>query len=196
MPWQDESDDVLVTEPILAKKDCKVRIDSVEKTSWTVKEGVPGYSGKSYAALKGTATIIDEQVQTEHEGARPRLSLDFQFNLEKYPFVDRKTGEIRFMGKGSLYELQEALGFDPVFQDAQGQPVAPYVTKAGRKVAPKGEGIKQVINPDFLTAYFTPEGEPKLEFAEQVVYADIGVERSEQYGDKNVIKRFKRAPAR
>ena len=58
----------------------------------------------------------------------------------------------------------------------------------------KGEGIKRSLNPAFTQAYFTPEGSPNLEWTGKTVYADIDVERSEQFGDKNRITRFKRAP--
>ena len=198
MGWQEESDEVIVTEPIVAKKDCKMQIDAVEPTTWKVKEtangGAPGYAGQEFKALKLTATITDENIQTEHEGARPRLTLEHQFNVDKYPYLDRKSGTVRFMGRQNLYDLEEAFGFEPLFTNGEGKPVEAYVTRTGRKVAPKGEGIKRKLNPDFLTAYFTIDGTPNLEWAGKTVYADIDVERSEQYGDKNVIKRFKRVP--
>ena len=81
-----------------------------------------------------------------------------------------------------------------VFTNGDGQPVEPYITRTGRKVAPKGEGIKRSLNPAFIQAYFTADGHPNLEWAGKVVYADIGVEESEQFGDRNRIQRFKPTP--
>lgn len=199
MSWQDEQDEVVITEPIQAKKDCKVQIAAVESTTWTVKPadkgGAPGYEGQEFQAAKMTLTIIDENVQTEHEGSRPRLTIEHQFNIAKYPYLDKKTGTVRFMGRQHLYDLEEAFGFEPVFVDGEDNPVEPYLTRSGRKVAPKNvEGVSRKLNPAFLSAYFTSDGHPNLEWAGKVVYADVEVERSEQYGDKNVIKRFKVAP--
>lgn len=198
MGWQDEGDDVQFSEPILAKKDCQVRIDAAEATEWKVKEtakgGAPGYEGQAFKALKLTCTITDASVQTEHEGGKPRLTLEHQFNIDRYPYLDKKTGTVKWLGRQALYDLEEAFGFDPIFTTADGQPVDPFITRTGRKVAPKVEGVKRHLNPDFLSAYFTPDGTPNLEWAGKTVHADIDVERSEQFGDKNVIKRFKAVP--
>ena len=198
MGWQEEQDEVILTEPILAKRDCKVEITAVEATEWTVKEtskgGAPGHEGEKYPAAKMTLLITDEEIQTEHEGSRPRLTLEHQFNLQRYPYLDKKSGTVKWLGRANLYELEEAFGFDPIFTNGEGQSVEPYITRAGRKVAPKGEGIKRQLNPAFLQAYFTSEGAPNLEWAGRTVYADIGIERDEQYGDKNRIQRFKRTP--
>lgn len=198
MPWQSDSDEVVLTEPILAKKDCKVEIVAAEATEWKVKEaskgGAPGHEGEVYKAMKLTITITDENVQTEHEGSRPRLTLEHQCNVDKYPYLDKKSGTVKWLGRANLYELEEAFGFDPVFTNGEGKTVEPYIGRTGRKMAPKGEGIKRSFNPAFTSAYFTSEGSPNLEWAGKTVYADIGVEESEQYGAKNRIQRFKKAP--
>src|SRR3990167_3185043 len=144
MLWTDDADEVVVREPILEKKDCQVRIDFVEPTIWTVKEEkTPGHGGEAYKAMKMTLTITDPNVQTEHEGARPRLVFEHQMNLDKYPYLSKKTGDIAWLGRGQLHDLEEAFGFDPVFVDTTGQPVDAYLTRTGHKVAPKGEGIKR-----------------------------------------------------
>ena len=198
--WRDEQDTVEVFEPIVAKQDCKLEIVSAESAEWTVKAaadgGAPGYEGQPFKAMKLTLNITDPNVQTEHEGARPRLTLEHQMNLDRYPILDKKTGGMRWMGRANLYELEEAFGFDPVFTNGEGQAVEPFITQTGRKVAPRGEGIKRSLNPAFTAAYFTPDGSPNLEFAGKTVYADIVVERDDtgRYGDKNRVQRFKRAP--
>ena len=194
MSWQEDADEIVQVEPIVAKKDCKVEVTAAESATWKVKDTVPGHGGEEYRAMKLTLLITDPDVQTEHEGSRPRLTLDHQLNLDRYPYLDKKSGTVKMLGRNNLYDLEEALGFDPMFQDAAGNPIEPFVTRTGRKVAPKGEGNKRVLNPAFLSAYFTGDGAPNLEWAGKTLYADIGVERSEQYGDKNTILRFKRPP--
>ena len=199
MAWQQEQDDVIITEPIVAQKDVKLRIDVAESSEWTVKTtgegGAPGHAGETYPVIKLTCTIADPaSVRTEHENARPRLTIEHQMNLARYPYLDKKSGEVRWLGRQGLYDLEEAFGFDPVFTNGEGKAVEPYITRTGRKVAPKGEGIKRQPNPAFTAAYFTPEGFPNLEWVGKEVYADIDVELSIQYGDRNRIARFKRVP--
>ena len=198
MSWQDDSEKVELVEPILAQKDVKLEIVAAESAEWTVKEaskgGAPGHAGEKYAAMKLTLLITDTNVQTEHEGSRPRLTIDHQFNVDKYPYLDKKSGTVKLLGRQHLHDLEEAFGFEPLFTNESGEPVEPYITRNGRKVAPKGEGIHRKLNPAFVSAYFTSEGKPNLEWSGKVVYADIGIEASEQYGDRNRITRFKRAP--
>ena len=198
MAWNQESDEVIVTEPIQPKKDCKVEIAAAEAAQWTVKSagigGAPGHEGEVYKAVKLTLTITDENVTTEHENARPRLTVEHQFNIERYPYLDKKTGQVKWLGRANLYDLEEALGFDPCFFDAGGNSVEAFITRTGRKAAPKGEGVTRKPNPAFLSAYFNSDGTPNLEWSGKTVYADIGIEVSEQFGDKNRISRFKKAP--
>ena len=191
--WAEEQDEIVVREPIQPKKDCQVRIEAAEAEEWIVKEHVPGEAGKAFKAMKLTLTITDEAVQTEHENAQPRRTLDHHLNLDRYPFLDKKSGTVKWMGRQGLYGLEEALGFDPIYLK-EGQPVEAYVTRTGQKRAPKGEGITRQLNPAFVAAYFHPEGTPNLEWANKTVYADIGIEKDEQYGDKNRIVQFKAAP--
>ena len=198
MGWRDEQDDQIMSEPILAKRDCKLEITAAESAEWKVKEaskgGAPGHEGEVYQAMKLTLLITDPDIQTEHENARPRLTIEHQLNVAKYPYLDKKSGTVKWLGRANLYELEEAFGFDPIFTNGDGQSVEAYVTRTGRKVAPKGEGIKRQLNPDFTSAYFTTDGVPNLEWAGKTVYADIGVEPSEQFGDRNRVQRFKRTP--
>ena len=192
--WQQDQDEVVVTEPIVAKQDCRLEIVSAESAEWTVKEHVPEYAGQTFKAMKLTLQITDPNVQTEHEGARPRLTLEHQMNLDRYPYLEKKSGWVKWLGRTNLYELEEAFGFDPVFTNGNGEPVEPFITRTGRKVAPKGEGMKRSLNPAFTQAYFTTEGSPNLEWAGKSVWADIIVQEDERFGARNRIQRFKRAP--
>jgi len=194
MPWQDEADDIQFSGPIKPKKGCKVRIDNVASSVWTVKEGVEGHEGDTTPAIKVMCTIIDD-VEVEQEGTKPKMNVDFITNLARHPYLSKKTGEVEFMGRAGLYGIEEAFGFDPVFKNALGEVVEPFISsRTGRKSAPKGvEGVKRVLNPDFHAAYFNGD-EPSAEWTGKEVYANIDIERSEQYGDKNVIRRFVVAP--
>jgi len=145
--------------------------------------------------MKLTLQITDREIKTEHEGGRPKLTLEHQFNIVKYPFKDKDTGEVRWMGRTNLHQLEEALGFDPLFVSASGEQVEPYITRNGNKTAPRGvDGVARKLNPEFVSAYFDSDGHPSLEWAGKIVYAHIGIRKDEQYGDKNIIKRFKKAP--
>lgn len=201
-----ETDDVQFSEPILAQKAVRCGISFVEKVEWEVKEKkdwtpeqlstMAALIGKKFDACKLTVSISDDSIRTEHEGAKPKLTIEDQFNIEQYPFPDKKTGDLRKMGKQKLYELEQAFGFDPIFQ-VDGQKVEPHITKTGNKVAPKldGKTVQRVINPDFFQAYFDENGEPiKDNWIGKTIYCDIAVEKSEKYGDKNVIARYTKAP--
>ena len=196
MPWNDQADDVSFPEPIAPKKDCQLEIGAAEGATWTVKEEkCPEHAGEQFKALKLTLTITDKEIHTEHEGARPRLTIEHQFNIERYPYLDQKSGEVRWLGRANLYQLEEALGFDPVFVDANNESVEPFLTRNGNKIAPKGvDGVKRKLNAEFTTAYFDTEGNPNLEWAGKTLHADIDIERSEQFGDRNVVKRYKKTP--
>ena len=187
--FTEEQDEVQFSEPILAQKGVRLGIQFAEKTVWNNKQ-----DGLPYDACKLTLTISDDSVKTEHSDAKPKLTIEDQFNIVQYPYLDKKTGTIKKLGKTKLYQLEAAFGFEPVFQ-VNGQKVEPFTTKAGNKVAPKIEGVKRVINPDFFNAYFDSEGNPKTEnWIGKTVYADIEVETSEQFGAKNVISRYVKAP--
>lgn len=188
--YTEEQDDVQFSEPILAQKGVRIGVQFAEKTQWENK-----IDGKKYDACKLTHQISDDSVKTEHSDAKPKLTIEDQFNIEQYPYRDKKSGEIKKLGKTKLYQLEQAFGFDPCFQ-VNGQPVEAHVTKNGNKVAPKIEGVKRVINPAFFDAYFTADGDPVIDnWIGKTVYADIEVETSEQYGSKNVIARYVKAPA-
>ena len=188
--YTEEQDDVQFSEPILAQKGVQLKVAFVEKTSWKNK-----IDGQAYDACKLTLTIAEpSSVRTEHADAKPKLTIEDQFNIVSYPYTDKKTGEKKSLGRTKLYQLEQAFGFDPVFK-VNGQVVAPFVTKAGNKVAPKIEGVKRSLNPDFFDAYFDGSGSPRVDnFVDKIIYADIEVERSEQYGNKNVIARYVKEP--
>lgn len=194
--FSEQTDDVQFSEPILAKKDCKIKINFVEPAEWTVKEAVPGHAGEKYKALKVQVQIIDEDISTEHADAQPKRVFDDQFNIEKYPYLDKKTNTVRWLGRQKLYQLEAALGFDPVFVDSEGNQVEPHITKNGNKVAPKISGVKQKANPDFVQAYFDAEGLPIVDnWIDKEITADIELQRSEQYGNRNGISRYKKPKA-
>lgn len=198
--YTEEEEQVVFTEPILAQKAVRLKVGFAEKSEWKLKQdvtvnGILHEKDKAFDACKLTLHIDDASVQTEHPDGKAKLVIDDQFNIESYPIIDKKTGAGRMMGRSALYQLETVFGFDPVFQ-VNGQRVDAFVTKNGNKVAPKIEGVKRVINPEFFNAYFGNDGIPNMSnWADKIVYADIEVERSEQFGDKNVVKRYVKAPA-
>lgn len=189
----DEGDEITFSEPILAQKGVKCGITFAERTEWESKTaGVK--NGVKFDACKVKLTISDTSVKTEHENAKPRLTIEDQFNIVQFPYEDKNTGEKKFLGRTKLYQLEEAFGFEPRFV-VDGAEVAPFVTKAGRKVAPKIDGVKRVVNPDFFNAYFSSTGDPIVDsWVGKTVYCDIKLTQSEQYGAKNEIERYVKAP--
>lgn len=180
-----DEDDVQFSEPILAQKGVKVELRTAEKTVWKNK-----VDGNPYDALKLTVLITDDSVRTEHADAKPKLVIDHQFNIVAYPYMDKKTGTIKKLGRANLYQLETAFGFEPVFT-VDGKQVEPYVTKTGNKVAPKTDGVKRVLNPDFYDAYFNADNSPKIEnWIGKKLTADIEVEVNEQFGNKNTVARY------
>jgi hypothetical protein len=190
----DEGDDIRFSEPILAQKGVKVKIGFAERTEWEAKtKGVK--NGQKYDACKLTLTIDDKSVKTEHADASPRLTIEDQFNIVSFPYEDKQTGEVRKLGRDKLYQLEEAFGFEPIFKVGD-QVVPPYVTKNGKKVAPKLEGVKRIPNPDFFNAYFSSAGDPIVDsWVDKTIYADIKLEQSEQFGSRNSIARYVKTPA-
>lgn len=192
--YLEEGDDVVFSEPILAQKGVKCKVTFAERTEWEAKTKGEK-NGTKYDACKLTLLIDDGSVKTEHENAKPRLTIEDQFNIVQFPYEDKKTGEAKVLGRTKLYQLEEAFGFDPVFK-AQGAIVDPFVTKTGRKVAPKIEGVKRAINPDFFNAYFSGDGDPIVDsWVGKTVYCDIKLEQSEQFGARNSVDRYVKAPA-
>lgn len=213
--FTEEQDEITFSEPILAQKGVRCGISFAEGSAWEVKPkaqwsheqaaAMNGLIGKKFDACKLTIQISDDSVRTEHANAKPKLTIEDQFNLEKYPFPDKETGLVRYMSKQRLYELEGALGFDPVFM-CDGQYVAPFITKNGNKVAPKVEGkeVTRKLNPDFFGAYFTITRDDfgnehavpnPNNWIGKTIYCDIGVEQSEKFGPKNVVARYVKAPA-
>lgn len=188
-----EEDKVEFSEPILAQKGVKLKVNFAEKTQWESKVGGKK-SGEKFDACKITLDIDDSTVKTEHSDARPKRTFDDQFNIVQFPYEDKKTGELKKLGRNKLFQLETALGFEPIFM-ANGSRVEPFVSKNGNKLAPKIEGVKRIINPDFFDAYFDQKGRPKMEnWSAKTIYADIEVETSEQFGSKNTVSRYVKAP--
>ena len=194
----DQGDVQVFSEPIAAKKDVKVEIVAAISGTWKVKDEVvavdPSLAGKETKTVKVTVQITDDSVVTEHADARPRLTFEQSFNIEGHPYVDKKDGSIKRMSRNVLFSLEEALGFEPVFVNGGGQVVEPFITRTGRKVAPKVDGVRRKPNPDFDQAYFNDDGSPNLNWAGIKVYADIELQTDEKFGDKNQVSRFKKAP--
>ena len=202
--YTEEQEDVEFSEPIVAQKGVKMKVTFAEKNEWVVKDKdvwnpmqkstMEELLGKTFDACKLTLQIVDESVKTEHEDARAKLTIEDQFNIQSYPYPDKKTGRLKKLGRQKLYQLETALGFDPVFQ-VNGEAVEPFITKNGNKVAPKIEGVKRAVNEDFFGAYFNENGTPNMDnWAEKELYADIVVESSAVYGDRNSIGRYVKAP--
>lgn len=192
MNWVTEQDDVQFSEPILAQKGVRLKVNFVESTTWEDKTGTNVEATK---AVKMTLDLDDDSVKCEHADAKPRRTIEDQFNLGQHPYKDKKTGEVKKLGRSKLYQLEEALGFDPVFM-VDGKVVEPFITKTGAKRAPKIEGVKRALNPDFMDAYFTSEGAPNMSnWAGKTIYANVGVERSEQFGDRNTIEAYVKGPS-
>jgi hypothetical protein len=189
----DEGDEITFSEPIMAQKGVKMKIQFAERAEWESKTaGVK--NGVKFDACKVTLLIDDKSVKTEHENAKARLTIEDQFNIVGFPYEDKNTGEKKMLGRTKLYQLEEAFGFDPKFM-VNGAEVAPFITKTGRKVAPKIEGVKRVVNPDFFNAYFSTAGDPIVDsWVDKTVYADIKLENSEQFGSRNSVDRYTKPP--
>lgn len=190
----EEGDEIVFSEPILAQKGVKCKVTFAERTEWEAKTGGVK-NGEKFEACKLTLQIEDDSVKTASENAKPRLTVEDQFNIVQFPYEDKNTGEKKMLGRTKLYQLEEVFGFDPCFT-VGGKKVEPYVTKSGRKVAPKLDGVKRVLNPDFFNAYFSTAGDPIVDsWMDKTVYCDIKLEKSEQFGDRNSVDRYVRPPA-
>lgn len=187
--YTDYEEAVKFKEPILAQKGVSAVIESAEKGTWKSK-----VDGKEYDTCKLTIILTDDSIKTEHGDSIPKTTITDQFNIEPYPHFDKKSGDKSMLRPGRLFELEEAFGFEPVYVDGSGNSVEPFITRTGRKVAPKVEGVKRKINPSFFNAYFDANGNPnQANFSRKKVKVDVGVEKSEQFGDKNTIKAYKKA---
>lgn len=189
-----ERDEIQFREPILAQKDVKAKVSFAEPADWNPKDAVKelGSVADSYKACKLTVVITDDTVRTEHGDALPKLIVEDQFNVVRYPYLDKKTGKLAWLNRGKLFEIERAFGFEPKYVDRAGNSVEAYITRTGNKVAPKVDGVAQVLNVDFLGAYFHPDMTVNpTNWIDKDILVDIGVESSEQFGDKNRIMRYK-----
>jgi len=191
--YTEEQDEIKFSEPVMAQKGVKMKVNFAEKSEWEAKtNGVK--DGRKFGACKLTLDIDDDSVRTEHKGGKARMTIEDQFNIQQFPYEDKKTSEQKILGRAKLYQLEGALGFEPIFK-VDGEVVEPYITKNGNKVAPKIEGVKRVLNPDFFNTYFSEDGVPNMDnWAGKTIYADLTVEKSEQYGDRNSVSRYVKPP--
>jgi hypothetical protein len=196
-----ERDEIQFKEPILEQKDVKAQISFAEPTEWRPKAHVRELDNslaESYKACKLTITLTDlDSVKTEHADALPKSIIEDQFNVQKYPYMkkDKKTNEVSlaWMNRGKLFDLESAFGFEPCFVDREGNQVEPFVTRTGNKVAPKIDGVARVLNPEFLKAYFHEDMTVNpTNWIGKDILIDVGVEKSDQFGDKNVVTRYKK----
>lgn len=189
MSWSTEEDVQVFSEPFMAQKGVKLKVNFAESAKWKSK-----VDEKEYEAVKLTLDLDDDTVRCERADSKPKRTIIDQFNLAQYPYKD-KDGNLKKMGRSRLYQLEEAFGFEPIFT-VNGQKVEAYLTKAGNKIAPKLDGVVRIPNPEFIDAYFNGDSSPKMEnWSGKTLYANVGVETSEQFGDKNVIQAYVKAPA-
>lgn len=187
-----------VYEAIKPKKDCRITILSAEMgKSWRHKVAVPAEGYKvpgETRVMKLTIQITDDSVETENVDAKPKRRIDDMVILEQHPYVDSRDGVQKVMKLEKLFQLQQFLGFEPLFVNAHGQPVEPYVTKTGRKTCPKGASI--AFQPAFLDAYFDANEEPRFDaWMNLEGVASIGLKKQSeeetlQYGAKNEVKSY------
>ena len=104
--WTDEQDEQVFSEPILAQKGVKLKLNFAEATKWKSK-----VDDKEYEAIKLTLDLDDDSVKCEHADARPKTIILDQFNLAQFPYTDKKTGEVKKLSRSKLYQLEEAFGF-------------------------------------------------------------------------------------
>jgi len=194
-----ERDEVIFREPIKKQNDVRVRIEFAEGTEWRPKDAVKemGEVADSYKACKLTLAIVDpSSVQCEREDSIPKTIIEESFNVQKYPYVNKKTGTLAWMNRGKLFDLEGAFGFEPCFVGKDGEKLEPVITRTGNKVAPKVEGVARVLNPDFVQNYFHEDMTVNpTNWIGQEILADVNVKTDDQFGDKNVIARYKKPAA-
>ena len=108
MGMRDEADVVQFAEPILPKRDCKVRIDAAEGVTWTVKEHVPEHAGEDYPAMKLTVTIIDQEIELEHPELGKTISDASPIRLSATPAKYNRAAPIQ--GQDNDYVYKQLLG--------------------------------------------------------------------------------------
>lgn len=192
-----ERDEVQFKEPILKQKDVKARISFAEPAEWKPKDNVKALDlglQDSYKACKLTVIITDDSVKTENPDAIAKSIIEDQFNVQKYPYEDKKTGKLAWLNRGKLFDIEWAFGFDPYFVDKQNQPVEPFVTRTGNKVAPKVDGVARILNPEFVAAYFHSDMTVNpSNWIDKEILIDVDIDNSsEVFGAKNIIKRYKK----
>lgn len=175
-----------VFEPVMEKKDCKMKVLGAEKHNWKPKEGT-GVTEET-PAMKLQLQIDDEGAVCENSDAMPSLNINDFINLAPHPYVS-KSGEVAKLRTGKLFQLQRALGFEPLYIGEGGEPVEPKVSKTGKKYCPAGASEK--LNPDFIEAYFDEQDEPRFDaWIGRDIVAHVVVRKSEEYGNSNEVKSY------
>ena len=87
MSLRDEQRTPDVYEPIIEKKDCKVKILGAVTHDWKPKEGTGAQ--KDTRGMKLELQIVDDEAVCENQDAKPRVRIDDYMNLEKHPYIDK-----------------------------------------------------------------------------------------------------------
>lgn len=188
MGMQDVSVKATSFEPVISPLDrCELTIQDAVRHDWKWRTE----EGKTTLGIMVTLNVTDPSARCENSDAKPGQIKEY-INLEVHP-SQAEGKKATYISKAM--SLMEALGFEPQFLDAEGNVSEGVVTRTGRKVAPKGGHTR--YNPDFIEAFFQKaedgQEEPKFGvWSGLKVYAKLGIEKSEQYGDKNKVLMFLR----
>jgi len=200
-----------IFEPIMEKKDCKIRILGA-KPGEPNANGDLGWEQKGDYAQKNengdpkrTKTmileleIIDEDAKPINKDAKIRKRFeDRLIAVETHPTILKDSGVSVKQPPSKLYQLQQAFGFDTPYFNKDGNPDTAPLGRTGKPYCPKGWSMG--INEEFADAYFitNDNGEAEPKFGVWEVGIDGSREivahvRVETYNDnvKNGIKSYK-----
>lgn len=169
-----------ITEPL---EDCDLAIRDAVRHDWKRADGT------KTLAMKLTLDIVDPRAKCANADARPKQIIDY-INLEVHP---PQSAEKKATYISKAIGLMKALGFDPMFVDDAGNEVEPRINRSGNKVAPEGASIR--FNKAFIDAYFDKDSDgnesPKFGvWGDIKVRANLKIETSEEFGDKNAVKGY------
>lgn len=184
MGMYDASMKNVAREPIIEPlEDCDLVIRDAVRHDWKTT------SGPKTLAMKLTLDVADPRAKCANADAKPKQIVDY-INLEVHPSQSE--------GKKATYiskaiGLMRAMGFEPTYVDDAGNEVEPKITRTGNKVAPDGASTR--FNKAFIDAYFTKDADgqesPKFGvWADTKVRANLKIEESEEFGDKNGVAKY------
>lgn len=184
MGMYDASMKNVAREPIVEPlEDCDLAIRDAVRHDWKRADG------SKTLAMKVTLDVVDPRAKCANVDAKPKQITDY-INLEVHP-SQAEGKKATYIGKA--LGLMRALGFEPTYVDDAGNEVEPKITRSGNKVAPEGSSTR--FNKAFIEAYFTndDDGQQSPKFgvwADVKVRANLKVEESEEYGDKNAVVKY------